>query len=484
MTVHDEPAAGKSDDDNWKQRVLEEVARILTQELDSLDPRTPEQATLMNLELAVQAAMRRVSRPLVECLVQRGIAEFGRDRPNCPRCQRPMEVAHGARSRRLVGLTGTFQVVRPEYRCRRLSEHEAPADRLLGLGPGLFSPALSRVIAREGAEVPSFERAAHNVGDTLGIPLEPMTVERTAEALGHVAMQEMQEKMAALEPVESLGDSTGESTAQPALPDDAPTWLVGADGGRVHAGGEWREVKIGVACRLGPQLELRDDKIRLALGPRVYAAGLEDADRFFDRLSVCVNAVRGEGQEPGRIVFVGDGGPWIWQRVSFVARWVGEVVEVLDIYHAREHLHALARTVFRDEGEANTWATRVGKEMEAQGPEPVLEAIRALAPRGKKQRHEVQKALDSFTAHAVRMDYPTYAEHHWPIGSGIVESTCRLVSNLRTKEPGMRSSEAGVQTIRSLRALVPSHGEWWKEFFGRQPQRRRSPVATLIRSTQ
>ena len=174
-----------------------------------------------------------------------------------------MEVAHGARSRRLVGLTGTFQVVRSEYRCRRLSEHEAPADRLVGLGPGLFSPALSRVVAREGAEVPSFERAAHKVGDTLGIPLEPMTVERTAEALGHVAMQEMQEKMAALEPVESLGDSTGESTAQPALPDDAPTWLVGADGGRVHAGGEWREVKIGVTCRLESQLELRDDKIRL-----------------------------------------------------------------------------------------------------------------------------------------------------------------------------------------------------------------------------
>ena len=123
-----------------------------------------------------------------------------------------MEVAHGARSRRLVGLTGTFQVVRSEYRCRRLSEHEAPADRLVGLGPGLFSPALSRVIAREGAEVPSFERAAHKVGDTLGIPLEPMTVERTAEALGHVAMQEMQEKMAALEPVESLAHTAPSQT--------------------------------------------------------------------------------------------------------------------------------------------------------------------------------------------------------------------------------------------------------------------------------
>ena len=52
----------------------------------------------------------------------------------------------------------------------------------------------------------------------------------------------------------------------------------------------------------------------------------------------------------------------------------------------------------------------------------------------------------------------------------------------------MRSSEAGVQAIfsllslLSLLSLVLSRGEWWKEFFGRQPQRRRPPVATLTRS--
>ena len=66
--------------------------------------------------------------------------------------------------------------------------------------------------------------------------------------------------------------------------------------------------------------------------------------------------------------------------------------------------------------------------MEAQGHRPVLEALNGLQPRGKKQRHEVKKAIDYFTANAGRMDYPTYAAHHWPIGSGIVESTCRLAS--------------------------------------------------------
>ena len=86
----------------------------------------------------------------------------------------------------------------------------------------------------------------------------------------------------------------------------------------------------------------------------------------------------------------------------------------------------------------------------------MLEALtlRALEPRGKTQRHEVQKAIDSFTANAGRMDDPTYATHHWPIGSGIIESTYRRESSLRTKERGMRWSEGGVQGILSLR-LTP-----------------------------
>jgi hypothetical protein len=50
------------------------------------------------------------------------------------------------------------------------------------------------------------------------------------------------------------------------------------------------------------------------------------------------------------------------------------------------------------------------------------------------------------------MDNPTYAEHHWPIGSGIVESTCRLVSNPRTKERGMCDwPVSGMHVASSLR---------------------------------
>ena len=77
------------------------------------------------------------------------------------------------------------------------------------------------------------------------------------------------------------------------------------------------------------------------------------------------------------------------------------------------------------------------------------------------------------------MDYPTYAARGWPLGSGIVESTCRLVSNLRTKQPGMRWSHGGVQEILTLRSLRLSGYDSWDNFFATAPQTRRPPVRTL-----
>lgn len=76
------------------------------------------------------------------------------------------------------------------------------------------------------------------------------------------------------------------------------------------------------------------------------------------------------------------------------------------------------------------------------------------------------------------MDYPTYAARGWPIGSGITESTCRLVSNLRTKEPGMRWSHGGVQAILTLRAVRLSAFEAWNTLWASTPQTRRPPVRT------
>ncbi|MCL6595851.1 MAG: hypothetical protein K6V73_06515 [Firmicutes bacterium] len=59
----------------------------------------------------------------------------------------------------------------------------------------------------------------------------------------------------------------------------------------------------------------------------------------------------------------------------------------------------------------------------------------------------------------------------------ISHRTAVQVSNLRTKEPGMRWSHGGMQEILTLRALRLSAFESWN--FASAPQTRRPPVRSL-----
>jgi hypothetical protein len=70
VTVHHEADASKVDENRWKAIVIEEAASILMQDLDQLDPKTPDQATLLNLEVQVQAALRRIGGRVVGIAVQ------------------------------------------------------------------------------------------------------------------------------------------------------------------------------------------------------------------------------------------------------------------------------------------------------------------------------------------------------------------------------------------------------------------------------
>ena len=68
-----------------------------------------------------------------------------------------------------------------------------------------------------------------------------------------------------------------------------------------------------------------------------------------------------------------------------------------------------------------------------------------------------------------RTDYPTYVAHGWQIGSGRVESACRL------KGPGMRWREHGTNAMCHLRALFKSEPTAWQHFWSRDDQATRNP---------
>ena len=54
------------------------------------------------------------------------------------------------------------------------------------------------------------------------------------------------------------------------------------------------------------------------------------------------------------------------------------------------------------------------------------------------------------------MQYQTYAEQGFHLGSGVAEAGCKQVVQARLKGAGMRWSEAGAEAMLHLRAAVCS----------------------------
>ena len=65
--------------------------------------------------------------------------------------------------------------------------------------------------------------------------------------------------------------------------------------------------------------------------------------------------------------------------------------------------------------------------------------------------------LGYFRNNRHRMGYAEAKEQGLPIGSGVVEATCKTLVTERLKRSGMRWSERGRQSILTLRALLQSN---------------------------
>ena len=511
--------AGKLQDEEersrWRDDVAQQAAVVLRAQLDVVCPE--EGADLGDIDRRTQRAMRVANDVVWTACAERAVAHL--PRPMC--CGEPMHVAV-RRARRVRGLVADGSLRRTEFVCSGCGRRCAPADEVWGLGSGQYSPGMAQLACRAGAEIPSFDRAAAILEEALGVPVCADTVARTSEAVGAVAEQEQQQAMALVrEALKAPGDGAplGATDLPPHLavvrealasspvavaedeglpsapcpespaagspvpaPAGTPTLLLGIDATKALANRQWRDAKVAVLAPLGPE-STNDAKHRrrLVLGPRSYCAAIEEVGDFFLRLLVLLIGAGWRRGTPLRLALVGDGGPWIWSCADRLRQLGIHVVEILDIYHAREHITAVA-AVYRDPQHARRWAAELSEAIATEGAAPVLAALQRLRPRSEANKETVRKAIDYFTGNAARMDYARYAAAGLPLGSGIVESACRLVSGLRVKQPGMRWSLPGVQAILSLRALHLSQTSAWTDFWKRKPLPRCPNVHRLTRA--
>jgi len=189
------------------------------------------------------------------------------------------------------------------------------------------------------------------------------------------------------------------------------------------------------------------------------SAGLEGAEDCW--WQVAVTAWRaGLGQQTRRVIVRGDGAEWIWNRAAHFLGGPGiVVVEILDLFHAYEHLWAAGRAVFDTPDALTAWAEPLKDALYAEGAPAVLAALDALVPPSPAAADVVRRERAYFADNATRMDDPRYVAQQLPIGSGAVESLCKTLIEAREKGAGMRWTQAAAQAVATLRAVRAS-GDW------------------------
>src|SRR4030067_1047276 len=164
-----------------------------------------------------------------------------------------------------------------------------------------------------------------------------------------------------------------------------------------------------------------------------------------------VHNLDGLGVIPGHQVPNPYGAVWIWNLVS---RYYPKAVQIVDWYHAEEHLEMVAAAAFTNPQERSRWLEDVTQALWEGQLEPVIRACQALAC----SCPEARKAANYFYTNADRMRYDRFRAAGYMIGSGSVESACKQIVTQRLKRPGAQwIVEGAIQTAKARAAWLSGH---------------------------
>lgn len=330
-----------------------------------------------------------------------------------------------------------------------------PLDERLQLGPHCWTPETVKQMVKLGTEIPSYRRAAENFSQLTKVSLSKSRLGDLVKAYGGKIVEQQQlEAEVMVKPPAKDEVVVLRDMPQP----DSEVMALSLDGAMVNIRGEgWKEVKTVAISAVDTSLNEQTGEIEVHLSQHSYRAGLWEAKEFAKQQ--WAEGCRRGLERAKHIVSVNDGAVWIWLIVQMC--WT-PCVEILDWWHLVEKLWLLAASFFaQDQVAAAQWVQTQKSHLWNSGLRPVMAAIRQLSPPGQPLPEPVRSVVGYIFHHRWRMRYKQFRQAGYPLGSGTVESACKLVMQERMKQAGMRWSRDGAQAMLALRSVLLS--ERWDE---------------------
>jgi len=374
---------------------------------------------------------------------------------------------------------GDITLDRAYYCCQSCGSGWCPKDYALGFGNSSFSPAVTRMIAMV-ASAESFMEGSNLLSELAAVSVSEKCVERTAKKIGSaIAVDEtvwVEEKPNPSNTMYVGVDGTG----IPMRPEE----LAGRPGKQPSGAAKTREVKM-CAVWTADSRDAEGSPVRDP-GSVTYSAAIESCawcNNYLEKdTPAFAKRVERELTRTGfflanRQVFLGDGALWIWNLAAMITP---QAIQIVDLYHAKEHLSKLANDIFGPGTDlAKKWAAERYEELESGNLEAVLSAINCHQSRPGELGEKAAKEFDYFANNRHRMQYDYFRSLGLCVGSGVLEAGCKVVIGQRLKRSGMFWSTGGANAIISLRSSLLSNR--FDEFWGRYQTANHIPQQALNR---
>jgi hypothetical protein len=345
---------------------------------------------------------------------------------------------------------GTVVLPRRCYKFREGPGGWSPLEEKLGLDRCLgYSPLMSYLLTSFGASE-AYAEGARLLSEVLGFRLSATAVQRNTEAVGeripdnpyHLISAQKRQQDSELMVVEVDG------TMSPQILEKEG--VVGRESLKQPT--EWKECNLVVIQKLKQGKEF-DRWTGARYGTH------QEFESYVSRAALAMGQ-----QVAEKVVFLADGAHanWELQKTNFPAS-----VGILDFFHASEHLGNFC-SLLKDQRKTSAthhhWAHML---LEGQA----LEVVQELRCRADtlSDRDSAIKEINYFRNNLSRMDYDLYRQNGFPIGSGLVEGSCKFVVGKRFKGSGMRWKRR--DNINVLRVRTEKLNGTLQRYFRPQPQK-------------
>ena len=365
---------------------------------------------------------------------------------------RPVEGSRGMRTETVLTRFGKVRIARRYV----IENKERPG--FIGR-VGRCTKACENIVAEEGADRSSFKRA-EAVSRARGIEISASKIREVTLRRGKEEYERPIPAKIDLKPKGACGGKRRRT---------ALTMVVSTDGtcapcaaadleevkGRDGNPAKGRNIDVGMVASYN-SVRREDNRPVIPPSSRKYLVGANAEDM---RTRLHETAVAAGYGTASRVQFIGDGAPWI---ENIAKDGFKNAIFTLDCSHAFGYVNKACEFLAEDDKEAKKLFRKVKDRMYehdfAKAEKYLRNKYKAWFTEDgmKRWTDEAAKAWKYLDARRAHMNYGWLRRHGYLIGSGHIESACKVIIGQRCKGPGMHWRYLNAIYVSALRAQMRS----------------------------